>query len=162
MDIDENDIHDFNLRPFLDPIIGRNWWDWMRDRDWLWENFPAVNGAIGGLDRLRRAGYYLEIVTSKPQWAEYAVWKWLGKWRPPVNRVTIVGPKDIKAEFTDASILIDDKAENISEFILYGGEGILFSRPHNRSVNIAGAYRADNWGQVVDLILDGEPANGEA
>lgn len=129
---DVGDFEKWELRDVLDPVVGRNWWSWLRERDWLWPNFPAIDGAIGGIDALRRDGHYVELVTSKPEWAEYAVWKWLGKWRPPFNAVTIVGPKDRKVDFTDARILIDDKFENCDEFAKAGRTGLLFDRPHNR------------------------------
>ena len=140
-------ITDFNLKPFLDPIIGRSWWSWMRDRDWLWSHFPAVPGAIGTLDRLRREGFYLELVTSKPEWAEHNVLRWLGKWRPPFNQVTIVGPKDRKVDFTDAFVLVDDKLDNLVEFSAEGRFGILFTRPHNTKYELLPprVVRADDW-----------------
>src|SRR3989304_4519888 len=99
----------WEMHEILDPILGKSWWKWMRERDWLWPNFPAVQGAIGGLTHLRDHGHYLEIVTSKPEWAEFSVWKWVGKWRPPVNRITIVDMDTPKVSATDADVLIDDK-----------------------------------------------------
>ena len=63
------DFTGWDLHPIVDPIIGRSWWAWMREREWLWANFSAVPGAMGGLEKLRRQGFYLECVTSKPQWA---------------------------------------------------------------------------------------------
>jgi 5'(3')-deoxyribonucleotidase len=153
--IPEAEITKFNLSTKLNPIIGRNWWTAFRERDWLWPNFEAVPGAIGSLEALRRRGYYLEIVTSKPQWAEYATWKWLGKWRPPVQRVTIVGPKDNKAEHTEASLLIDDKPDNLFDFDFTGRETILFDRPHNKAY--PHFIRAHNWAEVMEILTEREP-----
>ena len=132
VEIPDSAITDFNLSPFLDPVLGENWWGWLRRRDWLWSNFPAVDGAIGTMERLRREGYYLEVVTSKPEWADYAVWQWLGKWRPPVQRVTIVRKAENKADFSSAPILVDDKMENVDRWITKPNRhALLFSRPHN-------------------------------
>lgn len=156
VEIPEESITDFNLRPFLDPIIGKNWWTALRERDWLWPNFEAVPGAIGALERLRNEGHYLEIVTSKPRWAEYATWKWLGKWRPPVQRVTIVGPKDKKADFSDADVLIDDKVQNVVEWEESGRPAILFTRTHN--VKAEAAIRASGWREVLDCLEEMEDA----
>jgi 5'(3')-deoxyribonucleotidase len=142
------DFDRWHLSEILDPIIGRSWWSWMREREWLWANFPAIDGAIGGLEVLRRKGHYLEIVTSKPHWAEHNTWKWLGKWRPPVQRVTIVGPDDRKRDFTDAHLLIDDKPQNLSEFV--PGMVILFDRPHNRTEDRFA--RASAWRDVVRMV----------
>lgn len=145
----------WDLHPLLDPIIGRSWWAWLRDRDWLWANFPAVNGAIGGIDTLRRRGHYLELVTSKPEWAEAAVWKWLGKWRPAFHQVTIVGPEDRKIDFTTATLLIDDKPKNCDDFIQAGRNAILFDVPHNCGYNtLPGPHpiRAVGWSDVLRII----------
>lgn len=153
VELRDEDITDFNLRPFLDPIIGRSWWAWMRDRSWIWSHFDAVDGAIGTLDRLRRDGHYLELVTSKPEWAEANVYRWLGKWRPPFQRVTIVGPEDFKVDFTDADLLVDDKLENIMEFSRAMRRALLFTRPHNsRAMLPQGAVRVDGWPEVYSEI----------
>lgn len=157
VDVPDEAITNFNLRPVLDPILGENWWTAFRERDWLWPNFDAVPGAIGGLKHLRKQGHYLEIVTSKPEWAEYATWKWLGKWRPPVNRVTIVGPKDRKVDFSNAKVLIDDKEQNIREWMERPGrQGILFTRPHNKTASIRGVARANDWSEVLTIIAQYE------
>lgn len=154
VDIPEEAIRQWDLRPVLNPIIGYDWWDWLRERERLWPNFPAVNGAIGGIERLHRAGHYLEIVTSKPDWAAHNVWIWLGKWQPSVDRVTIVGPNDRKRDFTDAQFLVDDKLENLRGFKF----PILFTRPHNSNIDISIhpgwplLWRANNWHDVVEII----------
>ncbi len=146
----------WDLSSVLDPVLGEPWWEWMRDRDWLWANFPAVEGAIGSLRILRRKGYYLEIVTSKPEWAEYAMWRWLGKWRPPVQRVTIVDPKTPKWQVTEARLLVDDKPENVHDFRRAGRDAILFARPHNREAQETheawGMPWARDWGEVLSWI----------
>jgi len=143
----------WDLAPLLNPIIGQNWWTWLRESEWLWANFPAVDGAIGGLRTLRRDGHYLELITSKPEWAEHNVWKWLGKWRPPFNQVTIVGPKDQKIDFTDADVLIDDKPENCKQFTDNQRVAILFERPHNRGAETQ-AFRAANWQEILAIARD--------
>lgn len=157
VDIPEGDINKWDLHPFLDPVIGGDWWEWLRSRDWLWPNFPAMDGAIGNLTKLRREGYYLECVTSKPRWAEFATWKWMGKWRPPFQRVTIVH-RESKASMTDAYIMIDDKPENLDGFLRSRRHGILFGRAHNAS-NDEYDYRANNWAEVYEFVhkLSGEP-----
>ncbi len=143
----------WDLHPLLDPIIGRSWWSWLRDRDWLWAQFPAINGAIGGIDKLRRQGHYLELVTSKPEWAEHNVYRWLGKWRPAFQRVTIISLETRKVDVTDATWLVDDKPENIKHFTEQDRKGILFTRPHNEGDRTArGMYVADTWSQIVSTI----------
>lgn len=139
-----------------------SWWEWLHDREWLWANFGAVPGAIGGIQTLRAQGHYLEAVTSKPSWAEHNVWKWLGKWRPAFNRVTIVNKTTRKVDVTAADVMVDDKLHNVQEFLDAGRQGILFDRSRL-------AYRADgtaltgrvawHWDHVLEHI--GEIANDE-
>ena len=152
--IDVGAFPDWNMRTQLDPVLGRSWWAWLRERDWLWSHFDAVDGAIGWIDRLSREGYWIEIVTSKPDWAIHQVYRWLGKWRPRVNQVTVVGAHDKKVDFTNAAILVDDKLENLLEFVDAGRRGIMFSRPHNITGPALpkGIVRANSWQEVHDLI----------
>lgn len=143
----------WEMRDVLDPILGQSWWKWMRQRDWLWSNFPAIPGSIGGLGLIREDGHLVEIVTSKPPWAEHAVWKWLGKWRPPVQAVRIVDDSVRKADITAADILIDDRPENCYPFAEDGRVAILFDRPHNQeATEMPGLYRAKDWHEVVALV----------
>jgi len=144
-------------KDLLNPIIGQSWWKWMRERSWLWSHFPAIPGAIGTIEKLRRDGHYLEIVTSKPQWAEYNVWRWLGKWRVPVSRVTIVGDDGNKASATDAIALIDDKPENCVEWVESDDRRwtILLDRPYNRSFKTYGnIIRKTDWTDALETIRE--------
>lgn len=143
----------WEINEYLRPVLGKGWMSWMRDKAWLWATFDAVEGAIGSLDVLRRRGHYLELVTSKPDWAEAHVYQWLGKWRAPFKRVTIVGPEDKKCDFTAADVLIDDKPQNIEDFVATGRRAILFNAPHNKShKGVPGARRAEGWQEVLDII----------
>lgn len=161
VEIKREAIVNWDLHPVLDPIIGgpagkRSFWGWLQYREWLWANFEAIDGAVGCIDQLRRAGHYMELVTSKPDWAEHNVWKFLGKWRPAFHRVTIVGLNDIKANLTEADILIDDKPDNCLGFLKAGRQAILFTSPHNKSFPQAkhGLVRANDWPTVVKMIFE--------
>jgi 5'(3')-deoxyribonucleotidase len=145
---------EWDISVVLDPILGEPWWGWLQRRDWLWANFPAVEGAIGTLELLRKDGHYLEIVTHKPRWAEASVFKWLGLWRPPVHRVTIVDPSESKLWATNADLLVDDKVENCQEFWDAGRHAILFDRPHNRKAKVLATsqHRAASWSEVRRLL----------
>src|SRR6185436_18955262 len=102
------DIVNWNFGQFIDHIIGRPWFEWLEDHSELWgDKFRPIVGAIGGIEKLRRDGHYLEIVTSKPGWAEDATWDWLAKYKPRVHRLTIV-PLDggLKHEISDADLLV--------------------------------------------------------
>jgi hypothetical protein len=106
----------------------KSWWDWLKARDWLWSTFGAVPGAIGGIQQLRAMGCYVECVTAKPEWAEFNVWKWLGKWRPAFHRVTIVTNGQLKIDFTEADVIVDDKLETCRQFHAEGRQAIWFSQ----------------------------------
>jgi len=158
VELSDDDLYQFDLHPILDPHLGISWWTWLRQRDWLWGTFPAVDGAIGALETLRREGHYLVCVTSKPRWAEYSTWEWLGKWRPPFQQVIIVGKDDVKADFTDALYLVDDKPLNCIEWARKGRQAILFDRPHNRRPGTVSNYapgaivRANGWAEVLVML----------
>lgn len=159
VEITQDQITGWDLHPLLDPIIGYSWWSWLRKREWIWATFPPVHGAIGTIERLRSDGHYLELITSKPEWAEHNVWKWLGKWRPAFNRVTIVNPNDSirKVDVTDAVILVDDKMSNCIEFLTEGRKAILFATTHNRDSLYAGnadheMRYAGGWSNVYRII----------
>lgn len=81
------------------------------------------------------------------------MWKWLGKWRPPFQRVTIVD-RQPKWTVTDATLLVDDKSQNCKEFVAAGRRAVLFTREHNRSYqNLAdGVLRAYSWSDVQDYV----------
>lgn len=150
------DADSFYKHPLLLAAGYKSWWDWLRDREWLWATFGTVSGAIGGIQTLRSQGHYVECVTSKPDWAEHNVWKWLGKWRPAFQRVTIVGRGTRKVDITEADVLIDDKPDNVREFIESGRKGILFDRSTGLG-NFEAAYNmpckwAANWKRVLQHI----------
>lgn len=158
VDLRPEDITEWDLRKVLDPIVGENWWHWWKERDWLWAQAKAVPGAIGSIRTLRRAGHYTEIVTSKPEWAEAQTWRWLGKWRPPVNQVTIVGMDERKLDRTDAALIIDDKPETCIEWAEAGRTALLFSRPHNHMSRVHTAHtgqravRVSGWNGAMLYI----------
>lgn len=129
----------------------KDWWGWLRDREWLWARFPAVPGAIGGIAALRRRGWYVEAVTSKPKWAEHNVWKWLGHYRPPFNQVTIITNGQNKVDFTDAQVIVDDKMETCQSFNAAGRGAIIFDRYHQHDDADLSPYlrQAQDWDAVL-------------
>lgn len=141
---------EFTRHPMFLESGYQNWWGWLRDREWLWATFGTVPGAIGGIKRLRAAGHYVECVTSKPEWAEHNVWKWLGRWRPAFHAVTIVTAGDRKVDFTDADVLVDDKPQNCVEFMEVGRHAVLFDR--SQRAEHCGAYTARDWESVVKVV----------
>jgi hypothetical protein len=135
----------------------KSWWDWMRQRDWLWATFPAIPGSVGGVAALRGRGHVVECVTSKPEWAEPQVWRWLGKWRVPFNTVHIVDLEHPKHEVSTADVLIDDKWENVKGWAMSAPDrhAILYDQPWNRHYDIVPfprVWRAQTWEGVLDLM----------
>ncbi len=132
-----------------------DWLSWLQQRDWLWATFPAIPGAVGGLAALRDQGHHIEILTSKPQWAEPQVWRWLGRWRLPVQQVTIVPLDAPKSTASECDVLIDDKVGNIEEWCDSDEDrlGILYDQPWNRS-HVLGErqVRVAEWHGVLDTI----------
>lgn len=151
----------FTKHPMFKESGYKDWWGWLKDREWLWATFPAVPGAIGGIKRLRAAGHYVECVTSKPTWAEHNVWKWLGKWRPPFNRVTIVSNGQSKLHFTPADVIVDDKRATCDEFVAAGRRAVLFDRTASVSGFLghgSSLYVAYDWEHVLSGIRQMEAA----
>jgi 5'(3')-deoxyribonucleotidase len=154
-DLTPEDVDEWDMSPLLDPIVGRNWMRWLRDRD-LWSTFPAVEGAIGAVEQLRREGHYLEIVTSKPEWAEDIVWRWIAEHRLPVQRVTIVN-KDAKSAATDADVLIDDYPPNCIGWAESdpNRSALLFDAPYNRAdALVTGVKRVTGWSHAAWAVRE--------
>lgn len=147
---------EFTKHPLLLASGYRSWWDWLRDRDWLWHTFPAVPGAIGGIQTLRKEGHYLECVTSKPEWAEFNVWRWMGKWRPRFNRVTVVTNGQSKLDFTEAALIVDDRLATCVEWADAGRFGVHFDRalPKEESPVNPRLYKTHSWHDVVETVRE--------
>lgn len=138
------------------------WWDWLQRRTWLWAKADAIPGAIGGIEKLRGRGHKIELLTSKPEWAEWVVWAWLGKWRPAVHSVIIVGDHQCKADVSDADVLVDDGMHNIMPWVETGRRAIIFDQPWNHDhLGAKNAIRAYTWADVLDLdpVLNREKWN---
>jgi len=144
----------FGNHPMFKESGYQSWWGWLRDRAWLWATFPAIPGAIGGIKRLRAAGHYVECVTSKPEWAEYNVWKWLGRWRPAFNRVTIVSNGQAKIDYTDADVIVDDKLETCQSFVAMGRTAIWFNRGPKDTPSVGVDRMAWDWEGVIEHIRE--------
>lgn len=156
--LEEKDITSWTFADFLDPILGRPWWEWMRDRVHIWGHAEPIPGAILGIEKMRRMGIYTEIVTAKPEWATPQLWKWLGRYSVVVDQVTVVALNQTKSEVTDADILIDDRPSNCQEFVDAGGAAFLFSRTHNKDFQTSAAQpgfsKSGSWEQKIIRVSD--------
>jgi 5'(3')-deoxyribonucleotidase/uncharacterized protein with PQ loop repeat len=81
--------------------------------------------------------------------------KWLQEHFPfiPPSRIVFCGDKMI----IDADILVDDRSRHFKGF---RGTGILFTAPHN--LGEAATLRADNWSDVLHIVLWGQRASESA
>lgn len=135
-----------------------SWWEWWRDRHWLWATCDAIPGAIGGLKALAERGHYVELLTHKPDWARREMTAWLAKWHPRFDRLTLVALEESKSTATDAKILIDDKPKNVREWIESDKKrhAILFTRPWNVQwdwgVDNARLTRAETWADILTAL----------
>jgi 5'(3')-deoxyribonucleotidase len=124
------------LRASLTPMFrsyGYNdCWAWLRQRSHIWAQSQPIPGALAGVHMLRSHGYNVELLTSKPTWAERGVWTWLSRYRPEFNQVTIVPPGQSKRDFSVASILVDDYIGNVREWLNVGRKAVLFDQPWNQ------------------------------
>jgi len=153
-DVTLPEFNKWEISELMNPVIGRSWWDWLRARPGIWAAAKPVRGALGSLGRLRLEGHYLEILTSKPDWAELSTWLWIGKWHPPVQRVTIVNLKqERKVDVSDADLLIDDKPQNCIEWAEDGRPALCFTQPYNRDLKLpVGVMRVDNWKAIMSVL----------
>lgn len=155
--VQPEDIKSWEFGQYIDHIIGKPWFEWLEGHANIWgDKFKPVPGAIGGIEKLRRAGHYIEIVTAKPAWAEDATWDWLAKYKPRVHRLTIVPVEHIsnKHLITEADVLVDDKYENCRDWALDGRPAILYNRPHNAHYGEPpdGVIRAADWQDVLGIL----------
>jgi 5'(3')-deoxyribonucleotidase len=158
--VQPEDVKSWDFGQYIDGVIGRPWFQWLEDHSWLWaQKFKPVPGAIGGIEKLRRAGHYLEIVTAKPAWAEDATWEWLARYKPRVHRLTIVPVEHIgnKHEVTEADVLVDDKWENCEAWANDGRQAVLYNRPHNAHYGSppSGVIRVPDWQHVLRVFDEG-------
>lgn len=116
-DLKREQITEWDMGSVLNPVIGYSWWKWLESHSWVWAQFKPTKGAIGAIDKLAQMeGVEIEIVTSKPEWAVWTVWKWLGKYRPNIHKVIVVKPHEKKCQVSDAEILVDDNWDNCYEW----------------------------------------------
>lgn len=133
----------------------KSWWSWLKQRDWLWALAPAIPGSIGGVQWLRANGHRPELLTAKPDWAEPQVHRWLGRWRPSFERTNIVGVKANKPSCSDADVLIDDRVQNVEQWVKSDDSrtAILFGQPWNQDWDPQPRIiRASGWQATLEAV----------
>lgn len=146
-------------------VPGGEWtyWDWLQERAWLWATFPPVRGALGGLEALGWKGHDVYIVTTKPKWAWWVPYAWVGKHRPKVRGLVVTesdqaGKLETVGEWCDA--IVDDKPATLMEWYNSGKHAICFDAPVNRPLqstaeeaDLGGTFSvAKNWKDVLTIV----------
>lgn len=157
---DHNPVKDFPWQRYG----FKDWWAWLRRRDWLWGNAPAIDGALGGILRLRAEGHQPELVTAKPDWAEPQVWRWQSKWQAPFRRIIVTDIEEPKHVASDADVLVDDRVTSCVSWVQNDPSrfAICFERPWNVEDGFAAVqprlFYARDWHDVLRTIKELEDA----
>jgi len=132
------------------------------DRRWLWKEGVEQFGlfrhghvekhAMRGIRALNRAGHKLYVVTHRPASATRDTLAWLdfhfGAEQPyPFAGAPIMLHTGEPKSQVPADLLIDDKPENIREWMTEGGSGFLFDQPWNQSATLG--TRVYGWYEVL-------------
>jgi 5'(3')-deoxyribonucleotidase len=147
-------------------------WDWIKgqverdDWNWLWHDGVklglfryghVVKGAIRGIRALRRQRHKIVVVTSRPQIAVPDTIDWLALLQHRAAGVYFDGIHILtegQAKTTvSAELLIDDRLENVEDWLKAGRKALLFDRAWNRGMPVpVGAERALGWGHLVKIM----------
>ena len=135
-------IDDWNIGSFTK--IGKLFYRYLDSPSFdLYENMPAVEGALEGVNHLRSLGYEIVFCTIFDYYSRK--WDWLNKnnfTHNPDEYVVAHNKNLIKGD-----IIIDD---NIDNFKNYEGIKFLFSQPWN--VKFDTIYRVNGWKEVVEKL----------
>lgn len=156
-------------------------WNWIQqnvepeDWRWLWNEGVKrglfryghmTKGARIGLEALLDIGYKLLVVSHRPAHAINDTLDWISMFFKdiPLEGVHLLTQGENKAQ-VNADILIDDKPENIRDWLDAERVAVLFEHPWN--VNWTKAchlscyeaetthlHRASNWADVVSVLAD--------
>lgn len=98
----------------------------------LFRHGHVLRGAIDGLNLISQ-DYDIIIGTHRPPNARQDTLEWIAFNRIPCKEVVLLWNEEPKS-WIDADVIIDDKPENVVDFIISGRYGILWSRPWNRDL----------------------------
>lgn len=149
-DLRPEDLGGWRMDDKVKPECGTKIYDYLEDPD-LYDEVEPVEGALEGVDQLRRRGLHVVFATSSPNGSAGAKLRWLLKHGfLPAIRVGSTHPDYIEIHskgLLRGDILIDDGPHNIQAF---NGYAILFERFHNR--DFEWPVRAKGWLAVTDLL----------
>jgi 5'(3')-deoxyribonucleotidase len=142
-------------------------WDYIKnhvshqDWRWLWSDGITqglfryghmVTGARIGLERLA-INNALTIVTHRPESAVMDTVDWVSLYLKgiPLSGLHILTHEEPKTQ-VNADVLIDDKDQNLTDWMAAGRTAVKFERPHNSSWQIYGVPSMYGWKDVGKLL----------
>jgi phosphoglycolate phosphatase-like HAD superfamily hydrolase len=127
-------------------------------------SLAPVNGAAASLRQLSKQGYYIVVITARPQWQYPRLYadtlQWLERHQIPHD--LLLFNKD-KAEAVFQHIrpawplfFVEDHARNALALSAIGVDVLLFDRPHNRHIIMENAHikRVIGWDGVMAELND--------
>jgi 5'-nucleotidase len=135
----------------LIPADRRDQFNAIPHADGFFADLEVIAGSREALRELsRNHDVYITSAAMEVPSSFAAKFQWLEKhfsFIPP-SRIVFCGDKNI----INADVLIDDRSRHFKGF---QGTGILFTAPHNATE--AAQLRADNWNDVLEILVGGEP-----
>ena len=128
--------------------------------DFIFMNAKPFVGVKQGLEMLKKAGFYLQIVSAQPPKAAYTVKAWLEKHNLPYDNIIITHDKgSVKGNYA-----IEDYAENLK---VMQGKKFLIDHPYNREEDVGMrvtsfiemCLRLTDFKRVV--LFNGPPSSGK-
>lgn len=119
---------------------------------------PVIEGAMDGLAALRAQGHEVVVVTNRVKDVDGTTQEWLVRQRACYHRYVNVSSQG-KAAVT-ADLLVDDRPENVVEFVRSKRRAILFVQPWNEDFASTWAhgrgpiYPARGWQEVVNRVRE--------
>jgi len=133
-------------------------WDWSSDiegRSLFWHLKPYPD-AIPALEDLDRAGHDIVILTTKPPFAIWDTFEWIGHHRLPTTEVHIL---EEKGE-VPCDIYLDDGPHHMREIPARRPDAIVcrFVRPWNRES--PGTVPIESWEDFANLVAQTSRPSG--
>lgn len=124
----------------------------LQDQVWVeWQDLPTTEEDLSRkLGALRKNGFQIFIVTSRPRRSIDFVREWLSMNEIPFDEFHSIGPYASKTKI-DTDALVDDAPEHIQQFVETGKTGFLYEQPWNRSAKIECAVTVESVSDVLSF-----------
>ena len=150
--LERKDIQSWAINEYVPKEVGNKVYDLLTAEMYL--EVEPIEGALYGVEALRKRGHRVIFVTSTPKGCEGAKLAWLKRFNF-LDDKGAYGDGRVYSDYIEchdkslirADLLIDDRDKNIEDF---PGATILFDRTHNRKM--VWASRAIGWGETVKWV----------